>query len=105
DYGSYKGRTTGEIQKDRPGWFLFRDGVPDGETIDEVAVRAGAAIERALGAGGDTALFAHGHILRILTARWLGLAPEDGRLFALATGSVSTLGYERETRVISSWNG
>ena len=104
DYGSYEGRTTADIQRDRPGWFLFRDGVPDGERIDQVAERATAVIERALGVNGDTALFAHGHILRILTARWLGLAPEDARLFALETGAISTLGYERETRVIRSWN-
>ncbi|MEP6717123.1 MAG: histidine phosphatase family protein [Terriglobia bacterium] len=105
NYGSYEGRTTEEIQKERPGWSVFRDGVPDGERIDQVADRASAAIARALGSAGDTALFAHAHILRILTARWLRLAPEDGSLFALDTGSISTLGYERETRVIRSWNG
>jgi broad specificity phosphatase PhoE len=105
NYGSYEGRTTADIQKERPGWVLFRDGVPDGESIEDVAVRARAVIDRALKVGGDTALFAHGHILRILAARWLSLAPEDARLFALGTGSISTLGYERETRVIRSWNG
>ena len=105
DYGEYEGRTTSDIRKDRPDWFLFRDGVPGGETIEEVAVRANLVIERAVAADGDVALFAHGHILRILAACWLGLPPRDARLFALSTASVSTLGYEHETRVITRWNG
>ena len=104
DYGDYEGRTTPDIQKERPGWSLWRDGVPDGETIKQVAARAEAVLARAVAADGDTALFAHGHILRILTARWLQLDPRCGSLFALSTASVSTLGYERETRVISCWN-
>ena len=104
DYGDYEGRTTPDIQTERPGWSLWRDGVPNGETIAQVAARAEAVLARALAADGDTALFAHGHILRILTARWLQLDPRCGSLFALSTASVSTLGYERETRVISCWN-
>lgn len=104
DYGSYEGRTTDDIHRDRPGWDLFRDGVPDGETIDQVAVRAQAVIDRALQADGDVALFAHGHILRILAACWLGLAPDAARFFALGTAGISTLGHERETRVIVRWN-
>jgi probable phosphoglycerate mutase len=104
DYGDYEGRTTGGIQKVRPGWFLWRDGVPNGETVEQVADRAEAVIDRAMRAGGDVALFAHGHILRILTACWLDLPPDDGRLFALNTASVSVLGYEHETRVICRWN-
>jgi probable phosphoglycerate mutase len=104
DYGDYEGRTTPDIQTERPGWSLWRDGVPNGETIEQVAARAAAALARAVAADGDTALFAHGHILRILTACWLHLDPHCGSLFALNTGSVSTLGYERETRVISCWN-
>jgi probable phosphoglycerate mutase len=104
DYGDYEGRTTPDIQKERPGWSLWHDGVPNGETIEQVAARAEAVLARALAADGDTALFAHGHILRILTARWLQLDPRCGSLFALSTASVSTLGYERETRVISCWN-
>ena len=104
DYGDYEGRTTPDIQKERPGWSLWRDGVPDGETIRQVAARAEAVLARAVAADGDTALFAHGHILRILTACWLQLDPRCGSLFALSTASVSTLGYERETRVISCWN-
>src|ERR1019366_78671 len=104
DYGSYEGLTAKDIQRDRPGWSIFRDGVPGGETIDQVAARAQAVITRAVEAGGDVALFGHGHILRILTACWLGLAPEDGRCFALFPASVSTLGYEHDTRVITRWN-
>lgn len=104
DYGDYEGRSTADIRKDRPGWFLWTDGVPNGETIQQVAARARAVIDRVVAVDGDVALFAHGHILRILTACWLGLPPDDGRLFALSTGTISTLGYERETRVISRWN-
>jgi broad specificity phosphatase PhoE len=104
DYGNYEGRTTAEIRKLKPGWFLWRDGVPNGETVEQVATRAQAVIDRAMKATGDVALFAHGHILRILTACWLDLQPDDGRLFALSTASVSVLGYEHETRVITRWN-
>jgi probable phosphoglycerate mutase len=104
DYGSYEGRTTAEIRRDRPDWALFRDGVPGGETIAQVAVRAQRVIAAALPAPGDTALFAHGHILRILAACWLALPPEDAKLFMLETAGVSTLGYEHENRVITRWN-
>lgn len=104
DYGDYEGRSSVQIQQSVPGWSLWRDGVPDGENIAHVASRADAIIDRALRAAGDVALFAHGHILRILTARWLGLPPEGGRLFALSTASLSTLGYEHENRVITRWN-
>ncbi len=104
DYGDYEGRTTAEIQLDRPGWSLWRDGCPNGESFDHAAARAECAIARALEADGDVALFAHGHILRILTACWLGLRPDCGRLFALSTATLSTLGYEREARVITRWN-
>jgi probable phosphoglycerate mutase len=78
--------------------------VPGGETIGQVAQRARRVIDRAAAAGGDAALFAHGHILRVLAACWLGLAPDGGRLLALGTASLSVLGYERETRVITGWN-
>ncbi len=104
DYGDYEGRTTSQIQADRPGWSLWTDGVPNGETAAQVAARADHVIARTRAAQGDVVLFAHGHILRVLTARWLGLPPEGGRFFALGTASVSTLGYERETPVISRWN-
>jgi len=104
DYGDYEGLTTRQIQEDRPGWSLWRDGTPNGETVDHAAARTQAVIARALEAPADVALFAHGHILRILASSWLGLAPNSGRLFALSTASLSTLGYERETRVITRWN-
>jgi probable phosphoglycerate mutase len=104
DYGDYEGRTTSEIRAERPGWDLWTDGVPNGEAIEHVAARAGAVLARAAAVDGDVALFAHGHVLRILTACWLGLPPAGGRLFALATASIATLGYERDTRVLSRWN-
>jgi probable phosphoglycerate mutase len=104
NYGDYEGRTTSEIQKEVPNWSLWVSGVPNGETVDQVAARAQAVIARALQADGNVALFAHGHVLRILTACWLGLPPAAGRLFAFGTASIGILGYERETRVISRWN-
>src|SRR5262249_22824429 len=93
-----------EIQAERPGWFLWRDGGPGGESIEQGAARAQAVIDRALTAPGESLVFAHGHILRILAACWLGLPPQAGRLFALGTASMCTLGYERDTRVITRWN-
>jgi probable phosphoglycerate mutase len=104
DYGSYEGRTSAQIQKDVPGWTIWTSPVPQGETIQQVAVRANQVITRALDASGDVALFAHGHILRVLAACWLKLPPTDGKLFSLGTASISVLGYEHETRVISQWN-
>ena len=104
DYGIFEGRTTADIRKDQPDWSIWDSPVPEGEPVEHVAARAQKVIDRALQAGGDVALFAHAHILRILAATWLSLEPRGGRLFALGTGSVSTLGYERENRVISTWN-
>src|ERR1019366_4292552 len=105
DYGDYEGKSSEDIQRTRPGWSLFRDGVPNGETVQQVGERAQAVIERALWeAQGDVALFAHGHILRILAACWVGLPPEGGGYFALGTASVSILSYEHESRVIQHWN-
>ena len=104
DYGNYEGRTTADIRKGLPEWSLWRDGPLHGETVEQVGVRAEAVLARVSQSAGDVALFAHGHILRILTARWLGLPSDCGRMFALSTASVSMLGYERDTRVISLWN-
>ena len=104
DYGDYEGRTTADIRKERPGWSLWRDGVRNGETIEQVAARADAVLARIAAVEGDVALFAHGHLLRILTARWLEMDPAAAARFALGTASLSTLGYERETRVITRWN-
>jgi probable phosphoglycerate mutase len=104
DYGEYEGITTAQIRDDRPGWSLFRDGAPGGEDAREVGVRADRVLERVSGVEGVVLVFAHGHVLRVLASRWLGLAPRDAALFALSTGSVSILGHERDTRVISLWN-
>ena len=107
DYGIYEGKTTAEIRKEVPGWSVWKDEIVGGETAEHVGERADGVIARALAAapaGGKVALFAHAHILRILAARWVGLAADGGRLLALGTGSVSVLGWERETRVIEAWN-
>jgi probable phosphoglycerate mutase len=112
DYGGYEGVTTAEIQRTRPGWSLWRDGVipgdaaHPGETIDEVGARVDRVLKRAepLLADGDVALVAHGHVLRVLTARYLGQPPVDGRLYRLDTGTVSALGTEHDDPVMLSWN-
>lgn len=107
DYGVHEGRTTEEIREETPGWSVWKDEISGGETVKHVGARADEVIAHALKAGGEggrVALFAHAHILRILTARWIGLNAEEGRSFALGTGSVSVLGWERETRVVQLWN-
>lgn len=104
DYGAYEGLTTAQIRERRPAWSLFDDGAPEGETAAQVGARADRVLEEVRAVDGDAALFAHGHVLRVLAARWLGLPPWDGRLFALSTSSVSVLGHERETEVVSLWN-
>jgi len=107
DYGAYEGRTTAEIRAEIPGWSVWKDDIVGGERVEHVGVRADGVIARAVALGGDggrVALFAHAHILRILAARWIGLAADGGRLLALGTGSVSVVGWERETRVIVNWN-
>jgi broad specificity phosphatase PhoE len=104
DYGEYEGRTTKDIRAQRPDWYLWRDGCPGGELPGDVQRRADAVVEEALTADGDVALFAHGHILRALAARWLeGPVTLGGRL-ALDTGTISVLGFEREVRVVRRWN-
>jgi broad specificity phosphatase PhoE len=112
DYGGYEGLTTPQVREHRPGWYLWRDGVipgdaaHPGETVQQVGERVDRVLARAepLLADGDVALVAHAHVLRVLTARWLRLEPSDGKLFRLDTGTVSTLGHEREQQVILSWN-
>jgi broad specificity phosphatase PhoE len=104
DYGSYDGLTTDEIRVDRPGWSLWNDGVPDGERAADVGRRVDRVIERARQADGDTLCVAHGHVLRVLTARWLGLPPVGARLLFLAAGAVGVLGWEHETPVVTGWN-
>jgi len=104
DYGAYEGRTTAEVREERPGWTLWTDGVPEGETVDQVGSRVDRVLDEVRAADGDALLFAHGHVLRVLTARWLGLEPAAGRLFALDPATLSTLGWERETAVVKIWN-
>lgn len=112
DYGGYEGRTTSEIRQEQPGWYLWADGVVPGDTehpgesIEQVRARVDAVLDHVRGylENGDVAVVAHGHVLRILTARWLGLDPAGGRLFRLDTGTVSKLGTEHGRPVIAAWN-
>jgi probable phosphoglycerate mutase len=112
DYGGYEGLTTQQIQAERPGWYLWHDGIipgdaaHPGETIGQVGARVDRVLARAepMLADGDVILVAHGHVLRVLTARYLGLMPEEGRLFRLDTGTLSTLGTERAEKVMLTWN-
>jgi broad specificity phosphatase PhoE len=107
DYGDYEGLTTPEIREQRPGWYLWSDGNPGGERADQVGGRVDRVIERALAAlpDGDVAMFAHGHLLRTLGARWIGLGAECGGLLGLDTAALCELGFERDVRVIWLWNG
>lgn len=104
DYGQYEGRTTANIREDVPGWTIWTGNPPGGETLSQVAGRADNIVKLVDAAGSDAIIFAHGHMLRILAACWLGLPADGGRLLSLATAAVSILGYERETRVIIRWN-
>ena len=110
DYGGYEGRTTDEISAELGReWSVWRDGIVPGATPGETLAAVGARVDRVLDraravlSGGDVALVAHGHVLRVLTARWLGLPPEDGALFALAAGSYGVLGHEHARPVLSAW--
>ncbi|WP_404927783.1 histidine phosphatase family protein [Mesorhizobium sp. ORM16] len=107
DYGAYEGRTTREILAERPGWNVFRDGCPQGETAADVGARADRIIDRLREANADTLIFSSAHFLRVLTARWLDLPPQDGALFVLDTASISVLGYEHDLGepVVRKWNG
>ncbi len=107
DYGEYEGRSTIDIEVERPGWRLLRDGSPGGETLDAVGARADRVIGRLRAYGSDVLVFAHREILRILAVRWIGLAPIEGRRLLLATASVSVLGYDHDLAepVIHAWNG
>jgi probable phosphoglycerate mutase len=104
DYGAYEGRTTPEIRAERPGWSLWRDGVVDGETIAQVGARVDRLLPELDTADGDVAVFAHGHLLRVLGARWIQLEASAGRLLALDPATMSALGYEHESRVLRAWN-
>lgn len=104
NYGLYEGRNSADIRKTVPGWNIWTHGVEGGETAEQVADRAGRVIDQLSAANGRAIIFAHGHLLRILATRWLGIPPESGRYFALLPAAVSILGFEGETRVIRLWN-
>ena len=103
-YGEYEGLTTPEIRERVPGWTIWAGAVPGGETAEQVATRLDRVVARARAAAGPTLAFAHGHSLRALAARWLGLPPAEGRLLRLDTATVSVLGFEREQPVVLRWN-
>jgi broad specificity phosphatase PhoE len=106
NYGGYEGLSTADIRAKRPGWEMFRDGFPDGESFDQIAARADRVIERARAIDGAVLLFSSGHFLRVLAARWLGLKTQGARYFLLSTASLSTLTYEhdRTEPAIGLWN-
>jgi probable phosphoglycerate mutase len=104
DYGDYEGRKTVDIRVDRPGWFLWKDGVPNGESIEEVAARADRLIARVRAVDGDVLVFAHGHMLRIIGARWLGLDPRFGQHLILSPATLSILAEERDQPALECWN-
>jgi probable phosphoglycerate mutase len=104
DYGTYEGLTTPQIRETVPGWTIWPAGAPGGESPAAVASRADRVVAEARATGGRTLLIAHAHILRVLSARWLGLGPSDGRLFVLGTGTISVLGWERDQPAIVRWN-
>ena len=104
DYGDYEGLTTAQIRESRPGWTVWRDGCPHGESAADVAVRADRVVARLRGIDGTVAVFAHGHFLRVLGARWCGLAAEAGAVLALDTATLCRLDWEREQPVIRTWN-
>ena len=104
DYGEYDGLTTPQIREQVPDWTIWGYGAVGGESVEQLAARADRVVAELLAVDGDVLVFSHGHFLRVLTARWLGLGAADGRLFALDSGTLSTLGFERDQRVIRSWN-
>jgi probable phosphoglycerate mutase len=104
DYGEFEGITTDEIRTAHPGWSLWRDGCPSGESPRDVGMRADRVVARARAVDGDVLAFSHGHLSRVLAARWVGLEPQAGALLALDTATVSVLGWEREQPVVRRWN-
>jgi len=104
DYGEYEGLTTAQIRELRPGWDLWRDGCPGGESAADVGARVDPVVDRLKASDDDMALFAHGHVLRVLAARWVELRPEAGARLWLATATISVLGFERETATLRRWN-
>jgi probable phosphoglycerate mutase len=104
NYGDYEGLTPMQIHEIAPGWLIFRDGCPGGEAPEQVGARVDRVIARARAADGDVAMFAHGHVLRVFVARWIGLPADAGKHFVLDTGALSVLGYYREIPVVRTWN-
>jgi probable phosphoglycerate mutase len=105
NYGEYEGLTTNQIYEKRRGWLIFRDGCPGGEVPEQVASRVDRVIDRARAAKGDVAVFAHGHVLRVLAARWIGLPASGGQHFLLDTGTLCILGHYRDVPAVKVWNG
>ncbi len=104
DYGDYDGRTTDDIRAERPGWSLWSDGVPGGETASEVGARADRVISEVRAQTGDVLAFAHGHVLRVVAARWVGLPATGGAMFTLSPATISVLGWERDVAAVNRWN-
>jgi probable phosphoglycerate mutase len=104
DYGEYEGETTPQIRELRPAWNLWRDGCPGGESAADVGARVDPLVSELKASAGDVAVFAHGHLLRVLAARWVELPPEAGARFWLATATISVLGFERESAAVRRWN-
>jgi probable phosphoglycerate mutase len=104
DYGSYEGLTTAEIQNERPGWTIWTGEAPGGETLQQVEARADRVLAEVRSAGGDVVVFSHGHFLRVLGARWVGLEASDGAVLALDPATISVLGHEHGRPVLREWN-
>lgn len=104
DYGRYEGLTPVEIRETEPGWLIFRDGCPEGETPEQIGARVDRVIARVRAANGDVAIFAHGHVLRVFVARWIGMPANGGQHFVLSTGTLSILGYYHHIPAVRIWN-
>ena len=104
DYGDYEGLTTVEIQESKPEWSLFDDGCPGGESAAEVGARVDPLVDAARSGEGNWLFVAHGHVLRVVGARWVGLPPEDGVMLNLGTAAICVLGFEHGRPVITHWN-
>jgi broad specificity phosphatase PhoE len=104
NYGEYEGLTSEQIHDQQPGWMIFRDGCPGGETPKDIGARVDRVIARVRNASGDVALFAHGHVFRVLVARWIGLPPAAGQHFLLDTATLNVLGYYRDSPAVKLWN-
>jgi broad specificity phosphatase PhoE len=104
DYGDYEGLTTPQIREQNPSWDLWEDGCPGGESPTQIGARVDRVLARVEAVDGDALAFAHGHVLRVFTARWLQMGVEAGARFKLEAGALGVLGYERTTQVVEGWN-